>query len=837
MPPTGTKQKSRTDEKVNILLVDDRPDKTAALEAVLSGLEQTIFTAKSGQEALRLLLEWDFAVVVLDVRMPVMSGLETAQYIRQRLLSRHTPIIFVTAEETRPEQLEQAYALGLVDFIASPIIPLVLKSKVATHVDLYLKRKALERDRDHLEQLVRERTSELEATNKQLQESEEGFRIRAEVLGSMSEGVSIADENGIIVYTNTAEDQMFGYEPGELIGKHVGVQNAYPPEENAQIVDSVFQTLKEKGVWTGEWNNRRKDGMPFITFARITKLEMPDKTYFVCVQEDITARKKAELALQQSERHFRELADAMPQIVWTARPNGYLDYYNKRWYEFTGFSEGNGGDDSWKPILHPDDVQLCLDTWYASVRSGEAYKIEYRFKDHRTGEYRWFLGRALPIRDEAGHVLKWFGTCTDIHDQKTLQAELEDRRKDDETLIEIGMILASELDLEKLVQKVTDAATRLTRAQFGAFFYNVLNEKGESYSLYTISGVPREMFSKFPMPRNTPVFAPTFGGQGVVRSDDITKDPRYGKRAPHHGMPKGHLPVRSYLAVPVVSRSKEVLGGLFFGHERTGIFGEREERIAVGIAAQTAIAMDNARLFGQLEKKVAERTAKLQETISELESFSYTVSHDLRAPLRTMQSYAQILKEEQGDALNSEGTDFLDRIINGSARMDALIQDVLIYSKISRAEIQLHSVDIEALIDAIIEQYPNLQTPKAEIAIERPLPKVIGHEASLTQCLSNLLGNAVKFVGKGTVPKIRIFSEPIGSDVRLCIEDNGIGIEPRHHDRIFGVFERLNAADIYEGTGIGLAIVRKAIERMGGQVGVESEVGKGSKFWIRLRKG
>src|ERR1700744_3145036 len=155
------------------------------------------------------------------------------------------------------------------------------------------------------------------------------------------------------------------------------------------------------------------------------------------------------------------------------------------------------------------------------------------------------------------------------------------------TVLRVGQAVAAELDLEKAVQLVTDAATELTGAAFGSFFYNVLNDAGESYMLYTLSGVPREAFSKFPMPRNTAVFAPTFGGEGVVRSDDIMKDPRYGKSHPHFGMPKGHLPVASYLAVPVVSANGQIHGGLFFGHDQPGIFTEDSEILVSAIAAQT----------------------------------------------------------------------------------------------------------------------------------------------------------------------------------------------------------------------------------------------------------
>jgi signal transduction histidine kinase/CheY-like chemotaxis protein len=187
-----------------------------------------------------------------------------------------------------------------------------------------------------------------------------------------------------------------------------------------------------------------------------------------------------------------------------------------------------------------------------------------------------------------------------------------------ETLNRVGRAVSAELDLERVVQVVTDAATELAGAAFGAFFYNVIDGNGERYRLYALSGAPREAFARFPMPQITPVFAPTFSGSGVVRVADILADPRYGQVPPHHGMPKGHLPVRSYLAVPVVSRSGEVLGGLLFGHPEPGMFGERAERVVTGIASQAAIAIDNARSYQAAQLEIAER-ARVTEALRQSE--------------------------------------------------------------------------------------------------------------------------------------------------------------------------------------------------------------------------
>ena len=197
-------------------------------------------------------------------------------------------------------------------------------------------------------------------------------------------------------------------------------------------------------------------------------------------------------------------------------------------------------------------------------------------------------------------VLRAVAEYRERRELKLAESQLREEQRTTGTLHRIGVRLAAERDVHTLVQLVTDEATALTGAEFGAFFYNIVDSRGESLQLFTISGVPREQFSKFPMPRNTEIFAPTFAGQPPVRLDDVTQDPRFGKNAPFKGMPPGHLPVRSYLAVPVVSRSGEVLGGLFFGHSDVGVFQERDERLTVGMAAQAAVAIDNARLYEKL---------------------------------------------------------------------------------------------------------------------------------------------------------------------------------------------------------------------------------------------
>ena len=255
----------------------------------------------------------------------------------------------------------------------------------------------------------------------------------------------------------------------------------------------------------------------------------------------------------------------------------------------------------------------------------------------------------------------------------------------------------------------------------------------------------------------------------------------------------------------------------------------KESELALALARE-----ELRRHADALEKTVAERTAKLRETIAELEAFSYSISHDMRSPLRAMQGFAVILRTEVESKLSPEQAEYLRRIERAAERLDNLIQEVLNYSRVARAEIKLHPVDLHVLVGDIIANYPEFQAPTASVAIEGRLPTVIAQEAYLTQVLSNLMANAVKFVAPGVAPRVTVTPEIKGRLARIWVCDNGIGIAPENHSRIFNIFERIEPDKNYVGTGIGLSIARKAIERMAGSIGVESQPGAGSRFWIEL---
>jgi signal transduction histidine kinase len=236
----------------------------------------------------------------------------------------------------------------------------------------------------------------------------------------------------------------------------------------------------------------------------------------------------------------------------------------------------------------------------------------------------------------------------------------------------------------------------------------------------------------------------------------------------------------------------------------------------------------------QLEKKVEERTASLREAVTQMEEFSYTVSHDLRSPLRTIGGYAGVLIEDYGKTLDPAAQAYLEKIIRACERMDRLTTDVLKYSRVARSDVQCKPVEVEAVARSAVEHYNELNPHQADVHIVSPMHSVLAHEPSIAQALANLLTNAAKFVKPGERPHITIRTDHLGDRVRIWVEDRGIGIPKQHQEKLFRMFERAPTVGAYEGTGVGLAIVRKAAEKMGGTCGVESDGTTGSRFWIEL---
>jgi PAS domain S-box-containing protein len=542
-------------DKVSILVVDDRPDKLLALEACLSSLGQNIVRAHSGPEALKHLLKQEFAVILLDVSMPGMDGFETATLIRQRPKTEHVPIIFVTSMSDSEKHIFKGYSLGAVDYILSPIIPDVLRTKVSVFVDLYKKAEQIRRQGEQLRQLQQaEHKRELAAVEDRLEAETKRNRFFTLALDLLA----IADFDGRFLQLNPVWEKTLGYTEEEL---------------------------------------KARTGLEFV---------------------------------------------------------------------------------------HPDD-RAAMAAQLERLRKGNcitSFEGRYRCKD---GSYRW---------------LGWTASAT-----------------------------------------------------------------------------------------------------GPVGDPDAS-DP------------------------------------------------DRAEALIYIFARDITTRKEHEAAIEQLNTQLEHRVQQLTDANAELEAFNYTISHDLRSPLRSMQGFAQALVEDCSAELGDTGRNYTRRIMTSSQYMDTLLQDLLKYSRLSRTEMDRAQLDLQAIVNEVVESLNReIRDKSATIEVPVPLLSVCGNLSAVKQVLANLLTNALKFVPPERHPHIIIttttqqLNPPLPESsaaaappesVRISIQDNGIGIATEHQEKIFGLFERLHNSTTYPGTGVGLAIVRKAVERMGGRVGLQSQPGEGSRFWVEL---
>jgi PAS domain S-box-containing protein len=491
----------------------------------------------------------------------------------------------------------------------------------------------------------------------------------------------------------------------------------------------------------------------------------------------------------------------------------------------------------------------------------------------KDGSRFWAVGELSPIRDGT-KIVGFIKILRDRTAQREAEQEIHEERRALEILNRAGSVLAVETDLERLVQVVTDAGVELTGAEFGAFFYNVINTAGESYMLYTLSGVPIEAFSKFPMPRNTAVFAPTFNGDHIVRSDDITKDPRYGKNAPRKGMPEGHLPVRSYLAVPVVSRTAEVIGGLFFGHKNTAVFTERSERGLSGLAAEAAVAIDNVRLAQAAQREIEERK-RAQEALQQLnETLEQQVTERTEQLRRNEDALRQSQKMEAiGQLTGGVAHDFnnllqviignietlqrnlptesarLQRVarnaMTGAQRAASLTQRLLAFSR--RQPLDPKPIDANVLVNGMSEMIHRTlgETISVETVLGAGLWRAEADPNELEASILNLAVNARDAMPNGGRLTLETGNAHIdesyvtahrevlpGQYVVISVTDTGVGMDA---DTVAKAFEPFfTTKPVGRGTGLGLSQVYGFVKQSGGHVKIYSEVGQGTTVKLYL---
>ena len=496
----------------------------------------------------------------------------------------------------------------------------------------------------------------------ELRASEERFRIASETANDV---VYEWDLKQSVQWVGKI-DEMLGYEPAAFPRTLDGWAASVHPEDLERTMAEIQAHLEGRAPYDAEYRVRRKDGVYRWWSARGAAARTPDgkPVRWIGSITDITERKQADEALRESESRFRQLAESLPQLVWTCQPDGPCDYFNRQWIEFTGVPEAQQFGFGWLEQLHPDDRAPTVAAWEAAVALGADFHVEFRIRRH-DGEFRWFDTQAVRLRDAEGHTIKWFGSNTDITERKRTEEEV-----------------------------------------------------------------------------------------------------------------------------------------------RT--------------------------LNAELEQRVQDRTAQLEAANKELEAFSYSVSHDLRAPLRAIDGYGRILLEDHEARLDPEGRRVLGVISSETRRMGQLVDDLLAFSRLGRQNLESSGIDMTAMAQAVFEEQAAQAPTRVFQLVVKPLPTARGDRAMIRVVFGNLISNAIKFTAPRNPAVIEIGSRREDGQAVYYVKDNGVGFDMNYAHKLFGVFQRLHTAEEFEGTGVGLALIQRVIHRHGGRVWAEGNVNDGATFSFSL---
>ncbi len=633
----------------------------------------------------------------------------------------------------------------------------------------------------------------------------EDLKLHTRILDSMAEGVSVSDERGVILYTNPAEDRMFGYEHGELVGQHVSVQNAYPPEENQRIVAEVIAQLRAHGEWSGEWSNKKKDGTPFTTRARITSLDLGGSPYWVCVQQDVTRER-------EHEERLRVALAATALGTWDFRPlTGQLTW-DARCKELFGLPpEAQVSHATFLERLQPEDrqrtdeaVQRALDP-----RGEGACDIEYRTVASSEGAPRWCraTGRAF---FEGGRAVRFIGIIQDITEKKRTEREREEL---------LAQAQAARAEAEAQRQRLHTLFTHAPAI--------IAIHRGPEHVFEFSNPIHSRLLGHRALLGKTVRQAqPDLEGQGFYELLDRvyhTGEPFIGKEA-RANVGSAEEPRTGYFNFvyqPMPGPSGGTDGVMVFGFEVT-------EQVLARQRAEEHIT----------ERKRAE--AVLREAVQARDTFLSVAAHELRTPLTSLQLRLQQLRRELEATAREQSprASVLRNLELGDAqvrRLAALVNELLDVARISqgRLSLSLEPVDFAELVSDVARRFePQAERAGCRLEVCCGGPVVgVWDRLRLDQVVTNLLSNALKY---GSGKPVQLTLQPGGERARLIVRDEGIGIEPTALSRIFEKFERAVSERHYGGLGLGLYVTRQIIEALGGTVSVESTPGQGATFAVEL---
>lgn len=746
---------------MKFLIVDDLEENLIALEALIRNDEVEIYKARSGEQALELLLQHDFGLALIDVQMPVMDGFELAELMRGPERTRAVPIIFVTAGSRDQERLFRGYESGAVDFMYKPLEPIIVRNKIRVFFELDLQKKLLKN------QLA------------ELQQSEE---FKNKIIESSKDCIKILDLDGKLISISIFGQKLL--EINDLCEVLNSPWVEFWKGEEFKLATEALEAAKKGGNGHFVGFCPTRSGKPKWWDVIISPILNNEKQpeFILIVSRDVTQKKIDEEKLRQSEEHFRVLVEAIPQMVFTANDKGEINYWNHQWEEYIGIKPALNSTVFIEEVIHPDHRAQYNQLWFESLKTGAVFSVEHLLRN-KEGEYRWHLSRAVPLRGRDGTLLKWFGTCTDIHEQKRWAEDLRASKERLQLALEAGQMATWEWDLINKSVKRSE-------------FYDQLHGYLEA--------VPEWTFDLF---------------LNSIHPDDRDQ-------------------VKNEIEKTVHGETREYSTEYRTVWPDSSVHWLASRGRLIRNDENNSVLIRGAVLDITQLKQAQEQ---LQKALQVREEFLCIASHELNTPLTPLrlqiELMARAIKREGVEKIPKEKVQrMLDASNRQISRLCGLVDDLLDVSRVVNGKLSLDrtETDLTEVVNETIEQFQEqLITAKCPIEVKKT-GNIVGiwDRQRVQQITVNLISNALKY-GPGKPISISLSCED--NQAHLAVQDNGMGIAIEDQSRIFERFERAVVSKSgINGLGLGLYIVKEIVQAHGGQIKVQSQVGKGSTFIVDL---
>ncbi len=630
------------------------------------------------------------------------------------------------------------------------------------------------------------------------------------------------DPNGVLSVIRTGEPVVIPEIPDELLVHATRDAEHLRIARELGLRSALVLPLKARGRTLGALSLVTAESGRLYTPADVTLAEQLASRAALAVDNARLYRDA-----QRATERFRSLVTATAQTVWVTRPDGTVVEDSLSWRTFTGQTYEEWKGHGWLDAVHPEDRERSAREW-ADTMAGRTptYETEYRLR-RADGSWAVTAARAVPVYNPDGGVREWVGTNTDITLQRRAeeQARRLDRERSARRLESLRAEVSAALSREGRSEDVLQACAEAIVQSLGvpvARLWTLVRET----DVLEVQGSAGPAAPPSPCSYDSLHIGQYTAGE-VARTrqplvlNQLQEDPRLWNRdwARQHGLV-------SFVGVPLLVEEQLVGVLAVFAREPLG-----EDALAALHTVADSIAQG-------VERRRAEDSLKLHaqelaRSNEELQQFAYVASHDLQEPLRMVASYTQLLGRRYKGKLDKDADEFIHYAVDGVNRMQRLIQDLLAYSRVGTRGREFKPCDANKVLERSLANLQALVGETHATIDAGPLPTVLGDETQLTQLFQNLIGNALKFRGP-EAPRVEVRAEPQGAEWRFSVKDNGIGIDPQYFERIFIIFQRLHGKEEYPGTGIGLSICKKIVERHGGRIGLESQPGGGSTFWFTL---